>query len=292
MVSIVYSMTGFAAATQDLSYGTLALELKTVNHRYLEISFRMPDALRMLEPLLRERISARLQRGKVDCRIEWRQPETVSAAVAPLDISALERLRESSAIIQEVFPDATPLSVGDILRWPGVFNTQSTPEQSIDADCAVLAETVVGQLNDARAREGAKLKEFLLERVDALQQLANTVAPQIPALVAAFQERLASRMRDALGSDDEDRVRQEVVLFAAKTDVEEELSRLKVHLDEVRRILNGGGAVGKRLDFLMQELNREANTLGSKSVASNVSRASMDMKGLIEQMREQIQNLE
>jgi uncharacterized protein (TIGR00255 family) len=182
--------------------------------------------------------------------------------------------------------------VGDILRWPGVFNTQSIPEQSIDAGCAALAETVLSQLSEARAREGAKLKEFLLERVDALQQLANTVAPQIPALVATFQERLATRMREALGNDDEDRVRQEVVLFAAKTDVEEELSRLKVHLDEVRRILNGGGAVGKRLDFLMQELNREANTLGSKSVASAVSRASMDMKGLIEQMREQIQNLE
>ncbi len=163
---------------------------------------------------------------------------------------------------------------------------------SLEADCQALAESVLQTLAETRAREGAKLKAFLQERVDAMVLLADAMAPHVPALVVAFQERLTTRLKEAMGTHEEERVRQEVVLFAARIDIEEELSRLKVHLQEVLRVLEAGGAVGKRLDFLMQELHREANTLGSKSVSSEVSRTSMDMKVLIEQMREQVQNIE
>jgi uncharacterized protein (TIGR00255 family) len=290
-VAPVYSMTGFAAASRELPYGTLSLELKTVNHRYLEIQFRTTETLRALETALRDRIANSLKRGKVDCRIEWRQPDVLSPA-APLDAAALEQLRATSAIVQEVFPDATPLSVNDILRWPGIFRQETAPLQSLEADCLDLADAALSSLTETRAREGDKLKQFLLERVDSMGRLAETLSPQIPELVAAFQEKLSTRLQEAMGTHDEDRVRQEVILYAAKVDIEEEISRLKVHLGEVRRVLDSGGTVGKRLDFLMQELNREANTLGSKSVASAISRTSMDMKILIEQMREQIQNLE
>ena len=290
-VATVYSMTGFSAGTRDNPWGTLALELKSVNHRYLEIQFRTPESLRMLEPGLRDRIASSVKRGKVDCRIEWRHADTAVQTSSP-DTTALEQLRTSSSIVQEVFPDATPLSVGEILQWPGVLRQDADAGFSLEADCQALAETVLQTLAETRAREGAKLKAFLLERVDTMVQLADAMSPHIPALVSAFQDRLTTRLREALGTHEEERVRQEVVLFAARIDIEEEISRLKVHLQEVRRVLETGGAVGKRLDFLMQELHREANTLGSKSVSNEVSRTSMDMKVLIEQMREQVQNIE
>ncbi|MDE2259489.1 MAG: YicC family protein [Betaproteobacteria bacterium] len=290
-VATVYSMTGFSAATRDLPWGTLALELKSVNHRYLEIQFRTPEPLRLLESGLRDRISASLKRGKVDCRIEWRRAETNTPASSPNTL-ALEQLRAASTIVQEVFPDATPLSVGEILQWPGVLRQDADAEISLEADCQALADSVLQALTETRAREGAKLKDFLLKRVDDMTRLADTLSPLVPALITAFQERLSARLRDALGTYEEERVRQEVILLSARIDIEEEISRLKVHLHEVRHILESGGAIGKRLDFMMQELQREANTLGSKSVSTDVSRASMDMKVLIEQMREQIQNIE
>jgi uncharacterized protein (TIGR00255 family) len=290
-VATVYSMTGFSAGTRDLPWGTLSLELKTVNHRYLEIQFRTPESLRILESGLRDRIAGSVKRGKVDCRIEWRRADTAAQTASP-DTTALEQLRAASTIVQEVFPDASPLSVGEILQWPGVLRQDADAGISLEADCQALAESVLQTLAETRAREGAKLKAFLQERVDAMVLLADAMAPHVPALVVAFQERLTTRLKEALGTHEEERVRQEVVLFAARIDIEEELSRLKVHLQEVLRVLEAGGAVGKRLDFLMQELHREANTLGSKSVSSEVSRTSMDMKVLIEQMREQVQNIE
>lgn len=284
-------MTGFSGGTRDLPGGSLALELKSVNHRYLEIQFRFPDSLRALEPGLRERIAGALKRGKVDCRLEWRRAD--SAGQGPLlNTPALEQLRTCSTIVQEVFPDATPLSVAEILQWPGVLHQDSETVTAWDEPCfSLLAETLEA-LTQARAREGEKLKSFLLQRVDDMLRLLKNLSPQVPALVAAFQDRLASRLRDALGTQDEERVRQEVTLYAARIDIEEEISRLRMHLDEVQRILQAGGSIGKRLDFMMQELHREANTLGSKSVSAELSRTSMDLKVLIEQMREQVQNIE
>ena len=290
-VASVYSMTGFSGGTRDLPGGALALELRSVNHRYLEIQFRIPDALRALEPALRERISSVLKRGKVDCRVEWRRSEILDQGPL-LNTAALEQLRACSTIVQEVFADATPLSVGEILQWPGVLHRDPETVGTLEEPCLALAAEVLDALTQTRAREGEKLKRFLLQRVDDMLRLLDTLSPQVPALVSAFEERLASRLRDALGTHDEERVRQEVTLYAARIDIEEEISRLHMHLDEVRRILDAGGSIGKRLDFMMQELHREANTLGSKSVSATLARASMDLKVLIEQMREQVQNIE
>lgn len=290
-VASVYSMTGFSGGTREVPGGSLTLELKSVNHRYLEIQFRMPDALRTLEPGLRERITSVLKRGKVDCRLEWRRTD-VQEQGALLSTAALEQLRACSTIVQEVFPDATPLSVSEILQWPGVLQRDCETLTVLEDPCYALASEVLATLSQARAREGEKLKDFLLQRTDDMLVLLKTLAPQVPALVAAFEERLTSRLREALGTQEEERVRQEVTLYAARIDIEEELSRLRMHLDEVRHILKAGGSIGKRLDFMMQELHREANTLGSKSVSADLSRASMDMKVLIEQMREQVQNIE
>lgn len=284
-------MTSFSAATRDLPCGTLTLEIKTVNHRFLEIQFRGPDALRMFESGMREQISAQVKRGKVDCRLDLRQRDSGLQA-ALLDTPALEQLKAVSAIVQEVFPDATPLSVAEILQWPGVLRRDESPQNTLEQDCAALTSDVLQQLMLTRAREGERLKAFVQQRVAEMKRLLLPLSPKIPALVAGFKDKLAVRLREALGGHEEERVLQEVTLFAAKIDIEEELSRLQLHLEEVDRVLEGGGAVGKRLDFLMQELHREANTLGSKSVSGDLSRAAMDLKVLIEQMREQVQNIE
>ena len=290
-MNLVYSMTGFSVVTREWPEGTLVLEIRTVNHRYLEAQCRIPDQWRHLEPAMREQLSRHVKRGKTDCRLEWRTAQTASQFGTP-DTVALERLRHASALVQEVFPDAAPLSVGDILRWHGVMAQDGSLPPSLEDDILAAMDEALQGLARTRAREGDKLRAFLLERVTQLQDIVLPLSGQVPALVAAFQEKLTRRLQEALGSAEEDRVRQEVVLFATRVDVEEELSRFKVHLEEIRHILNGGGSVGKRLDFLMQELHREANTLGSKSVSAPLSRASLDMKILIEQMREQIQNLE
>ncbi len=287
----VYSMTGFSVVTREWPEGTLVLEIRTVNHRYLEAQCRIPDQWRHLEPAMREQFSRHVKRGKVDCRLEWRASPTASQSSAP-DTGALERLRQASALAQEVFPDAAPLSIGDILRWHGVMGQENHLPPMLEEGILSATDEALQGLTRTRSREGEKLRAFLLERVTQLQDTVLPLSGQVPAMVAAFQEKLTRRLREALGSAEEDRVRQEVVLFATRVDVEEELSRFTVHLEEVRHILDGGGSVGKRLDFLMQELHREANTLGSKSVSAPLSRASLDMKILIEQMREQIQNLE
>lgn len=287
----MYSMTGFSVVTREWPEGTLALEIRAVNHRYLEAQWRIPDQWRHLEPAMREQLSRHVKRGKVDCRLEWRASQAALQSGTP-DTGALERLRRASALVQEVFPDAAPLSVGDILRWHGVMAQDSSLPSSLEENILSTMDEALQGLARARSREGDKLRTFLLERAAQLQGIVLPLSGQVPALVAAFQEKLTRRLQEALGSAEEDRVRQEVVLFATRVDVEEELSRFKVHLEEIRHILDGGGSVGKRLDFLMQELHREANTLGSKSVSAPLSRASLDMKILIEQMREQIQNLE
>jgi uncharacterized protein (TIGR00255 family) len=189
-------------------------------------------------------------------------------------------------------PDAASLTVSDVIRWPGIVEAEAISLEQLRERTQSLLERAIAEFSASRAREGEKLKELLLERVTRLEQLVQRVKPRIPQLVAAYQERLAARLKDAVAELDEDRIRQELILFASKVDVEEELSRLATHLTETRRILQQGGAVGKRLDFLMQELNRESNTVGSKSVDIEVSQAAVELKVLIEQMREQVQNIE
>jgi uncharacterized protein (TIGR00255 family) len=288
---MICSMTGFASATRELDTCSLALELRAVNNRYLDIQMRLPDELRVLESMLREPIAAQLTRGKVECRVSL-IVHSSGQNPAQLNGAQLRQLAQWNDEIQAVLPEARSLSVADILRWNGVLQSAAFTVEPVHAAVLELLQQVLQQFAAARQREGDKLKEFLLQRVAQIEALCKTVAPRIPAAIAAYEQKLAARLREVMREGDDDRVRQEIALFAGKIDVEEELSRLQTHLEEMRRVLDTGGAVGKRLDFLMQELHREANTLGSKSADAEVSRASMEMKILIEQMREQIQNIE
>jgi uncharacterized protein (TIGR00255 family) len=284
-------MTGFAALSDELTLGTLSAEIRSVNHRYLDLTFRLPDELRAFEPALREQLAARMTRGKVECRIGF-QKNPAAGLSLQVNAALLDQLVALDLSIRERLPGAAPLSVNDVLRWPGMLGTDALPLEELRDRMQGLLERVLQEFSQSRAREGEKLKAVLLDRVARMEALASRIKPKIPQLVQAYQERLASRLRDAAAEMDEDRLRQELVLFSSRVDVEEELARLVTHLAEVRRILEQGGPVGKRLDFLMQELNRESNTLGSKSVDIDVSQASVELKVLIEQMREQVQNIE
>jgi uncharacterized protein (TIGR00255 family) len=292
---MIYSMTGYAALSDELPLGTLSAEIRSVNHRYLDIQFRLPDEFRSFEPSLRELVAARLTRGKVECRLGL-QSTPSSQLSLQLNTALLHQLVELDRRVRSEVPGAASLTVSDVIRWPGMVQVDAMPLDQLREQVQALMSQALEEFTAARAREGEKLKALLLERVARMEVLVQKVQPRIPLLVAAYQERVAARLRDALKEFaaplDEDRIRQELVLFASKVDVEEELSRLSAHLVETRRILTDGGAAGKRLDFLMQELNREANTLGSKSVDVDVSQASIELKVLIEQMREQVQNIE
>ncbi|HEX5464121.1 MAG TPA: YicC/YloC family endoribonuclease [Burkholderiales bacterium] len=285
-------MTGFAAAARELPQGVLNLELRAVNHRYLDIQFRLPEELRTLEGGLREQLTARLTRGKVECRAGITPRAATADSALEIDRALLGRLFAAGNEVRALAPQAAALSVADILRWPGVLATSECSLDELRIACRELLQSALDEFTAARAREGEKLKALLLERIARMEQQIAAVAPRMPEAVAQFQEKLALRLRDALGEAHDERIRQEVVLFANKIDVDEELSRLVTHLAEARRILDRGGAVGKRLDFLMQELNREANTLGSKAASIEVTQTAMELKVLIEQMREQIQNIE
>lgn len=285
---MIQSMTGFASVTRELDHAALTVELRSVNHRYLEIQFRLPEELRNLEQTLREAITGRIARGKVECRAGIVQKAN-AAFEFRLDAALLSRLKELNREIQANFPESTGMSVADVLRWPGIIVSEfADAEQS----CLALLGEALNEFTATRAREGEKLKRFLLDKVEAMERLANAIAPRIPQFLSAYQEKLASRLKESLINVEDERIRQEFALFAGKMDVEEEISRLRTHLSEFRRILEKGGTVGKRLDFLVQEINREANTLGSKAIHIQVSQTAMELKALNEQMREQIQNLE
>ncbi|MFP5402138.1 MAG: YicC/YloC family endoribonuclease [Gammaproteobacteria bacterium] len=288
---MVQSMTGFAVQTRDLGSVSLHLELRSVNSRYLDLGFRIVDDLRAAEPAIRERISARLGRGKVECRLNLQAGHAAPRSMA-LNAALLDQLADAQAALRARFADAAPLSVNELLRWPGMLADDSLGFDEMLPAIVALAEAALDDLVATRRREGEKLADMIRERVARMRELVAVANPRMPAVVAEYQERLTAKLRDAVASLDEDRIRQEVALYAQRIDVAEELSRLTTHLDEVERILKAGGAAGKRLDFLMQELNREANTLASKSPATDITGIAMEMKVLIEQMREQVQNLE
>jgi uncharacterized protein (TIGR00255 family) len=288
---MIASMTGFAAAALETPQGSLAVELKTVNHRYLEFQTRIPDELRPLEPAMREAVAARLTRGKVDCRITFTPIASAARSMIP-DTAALTALHAASHQVLAEFPDARPLSISEILHWPGVLADESlSPDRAKDAVLGIV-DKAIRELNQSRAREGAKLESVLRERLDAMSELVQEAGPLLPGAVKAFQDKLAAKIAEAGAAPSDERVHQEIVLYAARIDVDEEIQRLQTHIAEFRRVLDKGGACGKRLDFLCQELNREANTLGSKSVANEMTRISVELKVLIEQMREQVQNIE
>ena len=288
---MIHSMTGYAAVQIDLGSASLDLELKSVNSRYLDVQFRIGEELRFLEMPLRELVSARVARGKVECRGGLSASHTRGRNLAP-DQGALEQLAKLQAAVRAALPDAQALSVAEALRWPGVLAEESLAQEMLQAHCLALAARALDEFQATRAREGAKLAAMIGERTAAMHQLLECAKPLLQQALADYQERLAAKLREALGSFDDERVRQEVGLYAGKIDVAEEMSRLAAHIAEVDRVLAAGGAVGKRLDFLMQELNREANTLASKSVSAEITGIALELKLLIEQVREQVQNLE
>ena len=287
---MITSMTGFAAVSGEVPGGRFALELKTVNHRYLEFQTRMPEDLRSLEASMRELVAASLTRGKVDCRITF-TPVATRDSLTPNE-DALAALVDAQKQILKKF-DAGRLSVWEIMHAPGVMSTEALGTDAAKEALIALLKSAIKELHATRQREGEKLAMMLNQRLDGIEVLVTQVTPLIPEMVAAYQEKLAFKLAEAMtGSASDERLKQEVVLFASRIDVSEELNRLTAHISEVRRVVKSGGAVGKRLDFLMQELNREANTLGSKSVSAESTKVAVELKVLIEQMREQIQNIE
>jgi uncharacterized protein (TIGR00255 family) len=285
------SMTGYAVETADIPAGQLSLELRAVNSRFLDLSFRMGEDFRALEPVLRERIGEQVKRGKMECRVNF-APREDAALPGGLNGSLLDQLKSLSDAALAAFPQARPLAVAEILRWPGMLGDTSPDQELLHATALKLMDAALAQFNASRAREGEKLKSVILDRVARIGEHVAHIRPRTPEIIAAYREKIAKRLEELLPTPDHDRIHQEVALFAQKIDVDEELDRLLTHLDEVTRVLNAGGAAGKRLDFLMQELNRESNTLGSKSVSLELTQTSVELKVLIEQMREQIQNIE
>ncbi|MDR0701768.1 MAG: YicC family protein [Azoarcus sp.] len=288
---MIYSMTGFAMQSRESNGIGLHFELRSVNARYLDLSFRIADELRIVEPALRELIGARLVRGKIECRLNLQTLDTAPRALT-LNTALLARLSAAESQVLAQFPAARPLAAADLLRWPGMLVDESPDAAQLQAAIIELAEAALDDLVATRQREGEKLAAMIRERIARMRELVAIATPRMPAIVEEYRARLVRRLREVLASADEERIAQEAVLYASRIDVAEELSRLSTHLDEVERILSANGAAGKRLDFLMQELNREANTLASKSPAADITGIAMELKVQIEQIREQVQNIE
>jgi len=297
-------MTGYAVTTRETATGTLTIELKSVNSRFLDLQFRINDELRAFEPTLRDAIMGRIARGKVECRVSFGRKATESTA-RMLNTTLLASLARLQDDVRQQFSDAPTMTVNDLLRWPGMIEETDIAQDTLAADIGATAAAALDAFVESRTREGAALQTMLLSRVDEMEAIVKRITPLVPQAIAQFQQKATERMQEVLGlalqngapstiSREEalERIRQEVTLYGIRIDVAEELSRLSAHLSETRHILQKGGQVGKRLDFMMQELNREANTVGSKAAVKELSDASMAMKLLIEQMREQVQNLE
>ena len=282
------SMTGYATGSQDTPLGRVTVEFKSVNSRFLDLSFRIPDDLRAVEGPLRELLSARVKRGKVDCRVSLLRASE-SARLGEPDAALLEELARASHAVRQALPDAQAFTVAEALRWPGVLREDSDATETAAGTVLPLAAQVIEEFQAARSREGVRTADVVLAAIDRVQAIVDDLLGKLPQLLAAQQQRLERRLSpEETGA----RVRQEITAHGLRADVAEELARLGTHVTEVRRALRAGGPVGKRLDFLAQELNREANTLGSKAVAIELTNASIELKLLIEQVREQAQNLE
>jgi len=288
---MVHTMTAFARLERHGHWGVLTWELRSVNHRYLEIYLRLPEEWRLLEDRVRERVREHLQRGKVDCSLRYRLGAGMVAEIS-VNEALVKQLARASRDVDAILYNPAPVSAVEILRWPGVLEQAEldlTPvhEQAID-----LLDETLRQLVESRAREGGRLSQVILQRQEAMTEIAADVRKLLPSILQRQRERLTVRLAELKAELDQIRLEQEMLLLTQKMDVAEELDRLDTHIAEVRRVLEAGGGVGRRLDFLLQELNREANTLGSKSVDAETTRASVELKVLIEQMREQAQNIE
>jgi uncharacterized protein (TIGR00255 family) len=288
---MIASMTGFARRETSGSWGTLVCELRSVNHRFLEVGFRLPDELRATEADLRTRLTKQLRRGKVDCSISYRRSQGSTAALE-IDAAGLERVLGAVQVVNRALPAPATLNALDVLRWPGVVREEAGGGDELQRAAQTLFAQTLEELVATRAREGVRLREVLSERCTSLETLVAGVRARLPEVQARMRTRLNERLAEITASPDQDRLEQELAILLQRLDVDEELERLTGHIEEVRRVIAGTEAAGRRLDFLMQELNREANTLSSKTQDLETTRSAVDMKVLIEQMREQVQNAE
>lgn len=300
-------MTGYATSTTETELGTITIEVKSVNSRFLDLQFRLNDDFRFVEPLFRDAITKKIQRGKVECRFSFGK-KILENKSKDLNSDVLTQIQTYQQIISSQFPSAQALSTAEILRWPGVLEDIEMNASTIQSEISQAIQLTLNDFITSREREGHSLSIVLLQCVEDMEKIVVRITPLLPIILQQFQQKAIDRLEDALGlaisktdnstsssisrEDALDRVRQEVTMYGVRVDVNEELARLAGHLTETKHILKKGGPVGKRLDFMMQELNREANTLGSKAALKELADASMELKLLIEQMREQVQNLE
>jgi uncharacterized protein (TIGR00255 family) len=284
-------MTAFARHEAGTPWGALTWELRSVNHRYLDIALRLPEELRSLEPRVRELIGARLSRGKVDGTLRF-QPSDVAAGAIEMNSEQVQRLLAATDELRSHAPDVAALRAIDVLRWPGVIKAAAPDVESLAAAALESLAAALAELTATRHREGARLQEFMLARLQSMEEQVAKAKQLYPEAARLFRERLVARLAEVKQQLDPARLEQEIVLFAQRADVAEEIDRLTAHIAEIRRVFSQPGPAGRRLDFLMQELNREANTLSSKSTDTRLTNVAVELKVLIEQMREQVQNIE
>ena len=288
---MIRSMTAFSRKEHTAPWGTLSWELRSVNHRYLEVHPRLPDTLRDLENPVRESLRSTLSRGKVECTLKLKA-ENLAPTRLEINETYVKQLLEAANRLTHMTGDTSGLSVTDLLGWPGVVTTPEADQSEIQQAALGLLQEALQDFVANREREGQMLNDIIIDRLDKIDAQVTVVRQHLPEILQAQKEKLLARLEEISANVDQERLEQEIVYLAQKSDVDEELDRLETHVKEVRRALKQGGAVGRRLDFLMQELNREANTLGSKSINTLTTQAAVELKVLIEQMREQIQNIE
>jgi uncharacterized protein (TIGR00255 family) len=285
------SMTGFSFKEADTEQGILLLEFRSLNNRYLELQVKLDESLRTFEPMIRDVISSEIKRGKVDCRIYFKS-KTNALDVKNVDPIKLKQLANSVNEIGKYFPQIEPINPLDILKTSEIMHDQSLDIHLLEKDLKKNLKEALIEIQASKAREGEKLQKILLDKLKEIEILVGEAKKILPTLINEHQSKIENKFKEALIAIDEDRLKQEFLIFIQKMDIDEELNRITSHIDEVRRLLKIDGQIGKKLDFMMQELNREANTLGSKSISPKTSQISVDLKVLIEQMREQIQNIE
>ena len=285
------SMTAFSRQQQEQEWGSLTWEIRSVNHRYLETSVRLPESLRALENGVREAVRKRLTRGKVECALRFQSEAKVSSDLH-LNTKLIQQLVQANIEIEQITGTSVSLNNMEVLRWPGVIEEQDFDKTSIEKQALSLFSAALDDLVATREREGAELQGFIQQRIDSVREIVVSIRNKMPEILAKQKQNILDRLADLQAELEPTRLEQEVSLLTQKADVEEELDRLDSHLNEVERVLGAKGQKGRRLDFLMQELNREANTLSSKSIVVETTVNAVELKVLIEQMREQIQNVE
>jgi uncharacterized protein (TIGR00255 family) len=284
-------MTAFSRQQQEQEWGSLTWEIRSVNHRYLETSVRLPESFRGLENGVREEVRKRLTRGKVECALRFQSEAKISSDLH-LNTKLIQQLVQANNEIEKITGTSISLNNMEVLRWPGVIEEQDFDKTSIEKQALSLFSAALDDLVATREREGAELQGFIKQRIDSVREIVISIRNKMPEILAKQKQNILDRLADLQAELEPTRLEQEVSLLTQKADVEEELDRLDSHLNEVERVLGTKGQKGRRLDFLMQELNREANTLSSKSIVVETTLNAVELKVLIEQMREQIQNVE